>query len=175
MRWSARDVGRVGFDEETGYGLLDVPAALARPAPLPDPQEPNDDVTLVRPGPLFLDGTPPLTTSSRKQASLRARIDVSEDPFDVYRVWIGAGRTMTASVRADGDVDLAVWRPTTPSIYEVGFESKKYRAAASARGGRSDSLAFRNATRRGAYYFLELHPGRRAGGTSAYALSVTTK
>ena len=175
MRWSARDVGRIGFDEETGYGLLDVPAALARQAPLPDPQEPNDDVHIIRPGPLFLEGTPPLTTTTRKKASLRARVDVSEDPFDIYRVWIAAGRTMTASVRSGSDVDLAVWRPSTPSIYEVGTESKRFRAASSARPGASDSLKFRNTTRRGAYYFLEIHPGRRAGGTSAYSLSVTTK
>jgi len=175
MRWSAHDIGALGFDEETGFGLLDVPAALTREAPLVDPQEPNDDITLVRPGSLFLEGMPPLTTSNRRAASLRARIDISEDPFDVYRVWIGARKRMLASVRADEDVDLTVWRPTTSSIYELGKASARFRAAESARAGRSDSVSFRNTTGRGAYYFLELHPGRRAGGRAVYSLAVTTK
>jgi len=175
MRLSARDIGRLGFDEETGFGLLDVPAALVRAAPLPDPQEPNDDVTLVKPGALFLDGQPALTTPSRRKASIRARVDVSDDPFDLYRVWIGAHKTLVASVHAVGDVDLAVWRPATPSIYEVGTRSKRFRAASSSRGGASDSLTFRNTTSRGAYYYLELHPGRKVGGSASYSVTVTTK
>jgi len=53
LRWSARDIGEPGFDEATGWGLLDVPAALADPAPAIDPEEPNDDVDQVVPGRLF--------------------------------------------------------------------------------------------------------------------------
>ena len=33
LRSTARDVGPPGFDPETGYGIVDIPAALAAPAP----------------------------------------------------------------------------------------------------------------------------------------------
>ena len=50
MRRSAQDIGRAGRDDATGFGLLNVPAALAYPAPVRDPLEPNDDVEFVQPG-----------------------------------------------------------------------------------------------------------------------------
>ena len=53
MRRSAVDVGRRGRDDASGFGLLNVPAALAYPPPARDPFEPNDDIEFVRPGGLF--------------------------------------------------------------------------------------------------------------------------
>src|SRR5437868_8946896 len=47
-----------GVSNETGYGVLDLRAALSAPAPPRDPLEPNDDVRLVRPGGLFAEGSP---------------------------------------------------------------------------------------------------------------------
>ena len=58
---TARDIGPAGFDNATGYGIVDIPAALAAPAPPPDPGEPNDDVEQVKPGRLFQLGQPALT------------------------------------------------------------------------------------------------------------------
>ena len=48
MRRSAADIPPAGRDDASGYGLLDVAAALAYPAPIRDPLEPNDDVDFVR-------------------------------------------------------------------------------------------------------------------------------
>ena len=48
MRRSARDIGVPGVDNDSGYGLLDIPAALTRPELPIDPQEPNDDVRYVK-------------------------------------------------------------------------------------------------------------------------------
>ena len=50
MRWSATDIGAPGFDQDTGWGLLNLPAALSAEAPAVDPEEPNDDVYQVRVG-----------------------------------------------------------------------------------------------------------------------------
>ena len=50
MRRSAVDIAAPGRDDATGFGLLNVPAALAYAAPVPDPLEPNDDVDYVTPG-----------------------------------------------------------------------------------------------------------------------------
>ena len=87
MRWSARDVGAPGFDEDTGFGILDIPNALALAAPAVDPQEPNDDVDLVKPGGLFRAGTAPLTSPSTRSA-------VAEGAPRLHR---GSRRTSTAS------------------------------------------------------------------------------
>ncbi|TML95431.1 MAG: hypothetical protein E6G03_08295, partial [Actinobacteria bacterium] len=42
MRRSATDIGARGFDNATGWGLLNIPAALSFPTPRRDPQEPNE-------------------------------------------------------------------------------------------------------------------------------------
>ena len=53
MRRSAVDIGAPGRDDAAGFGLLNVPAALAYPAPVRDPFEPNDDIDFVQPGGLY--------------------------------------------------------------------------------------------------------------------------
>src|SRR5205814_8920764 len=42
MRNSARDVGRKGWDADTGFGILSIPAALAENVPPTQPQAPDD-------------------------------------------------------------------------------------------------------------------------------------
>ena len=69
MRRSAADIGPpAGRDDGSGYGLLDVAAALTYPAPLRDPLEPNDDVDFVEPDGGFFSGLGPLTTEARQGA-----------------------------------------------------------------------------------------------------------
>ncbi len=92
MRLSARDVEGTGFDAETGFGILDIPHALTIAEPAKDPQEPNDDVDLVKPGRLFATGTAPLTTPTKALAA-----------DDADRA--GAGRREAARPRGDGDAD----------------------------------------------------------------------
>src|SRR5262249_41288745 len=58
VRSTARHVGPPGFSTDTGYGILDIRAALHASAPRRDPDEPNDDIAFVRPGPYFRDGAP---------------------------------------------------------------------------------------------------------------------
>ena len=97
MRRSARDLGAPGRDRESGFGLLNVPAALAHPAPIRDPLEPNDDVDLVDPEATDSVGLRPLTARGRPTARLAARLDALEDPRDVYRVWLPRNRTLVVS------------------------------------------------------------------------------
>ncbi|MDX6411306.1 MAG: serine protease, partial [Gaiellaceae bacterium] len=174
MRWSARDVGPAGFDEDTGFGILDIPNALALNAPAVDPQEPNDDVNLVKPGSLFRDGTAPLTSPSTRTASLKARLDFTEDPGDVYRVWAPAGRTVTVTVHGTDNVDLRAWRPSTQSVVEGGAAKKRDLVAASARTGtETDVVHIKNTAKKGAYYYADVFPGPNIGD-AAYTLNVTT-
>ena len=98
MRRSASDIAAPGFDNASGYGLLNLPAALKVKAPSRDPQEPNEKPRQIEPHGLFADGTPPLTAPGRTAGSISARVDRSEDPIDLYRVWAPAGRTLRAQV-----------------------------------------------------------------------------
>lgn len=175
MRWSARDVGVPGFDEDTGFGILDIPAALSLPAPAVDPQEPNDDVYLVRPGGLFRAGTPPLTSPTRGSAKITARLDFTEDPEDVYRVWVPAHRTVTLSVRGSDNVDLEAWRASTSSVTEKGAALRRDLAGRSAKKGTApDQVSVANAGKRGAYYYANVFPAATVG-SATYTLSVTTR
>jgi hypothetical protein len=118
LRRTARDVGSPGFDIASGYGIVSIPNALAA-APLPpDPGEPNDDVDQIRPGALFADGRPALTTSSKPSIRIAGRIDESEDPRDVYRIWVPAHRVVRAAVSPGGDAAARIWGPSTVSVGE---------------------------------------------------------
>src|SRR5207253_5661969 len=133
MRGSARDIWTPGYDKDTGFGLLDVPAALARTAPPVDPQEPNEDVFLVRPNGLFKQGTVPLTAPGRPRASLGARLDLTEDPEDVYRVYVPAHRRVRVVVKPTRNAQLEVWGPSTRTVKERGAARKRDLQGASAR------------------------------------------
>jgi hypothetical protein len=175
MRWSARDVLRPGFDVDTGFGILDIPAALTRPTPGRDPQEPNDDVALIKPGVIFSAGMPALTTPVARSGSLQARLDVTEDPEDVYRFWIPARKSVTATLHGDANVDLEVWRPGTKTVGEGGASLKRDLAGRSEKTGTAtDSVTVKNTGAAGAYYYADVYPGKRVGD-AAYTLAVKTR
>jgi len=125
VRRAARDVGAPGRDDQTGFGVIDVGAALTAPAPIPDPLEPNDDVSgATTPAP----------------ASLAARIDGVEDIEDVYRVELAAGARLRVELRSHRALDLELWDASTPTIRAAG----SVRAAhllASAGGNRARLVA----------------------------------
>jgi serine protease len=89
LEQTARDVGPAGFDSATGYGELDVAAALRRalhgPTPPADAREPNDDIgaQAVRP------------PHRRFSATLS-----NNDTVDAYRVKLRAGQRLTISMAA---------------------------------------------------------------------------
>jgi subtilisin family serine protease len=168
LRFSARDVLTPGFDPNTGFGILNVANALVREAPVRDAQEPNDDVRLVRPGGLFPPGTPPLTSRSKAKASLRATLDVTEDPVDVYRLWVPGGRTLTVNARSTHGIRVRVWKPATLSVTESGTAAKRDLAASSTR-----PVSVLNASKRGAYYYADVRLARGLSNGS-YDLSVAT-
>src|SRR5581483_4854777 len=126
VRRTARRVGGSGISNDTGYGVIDVRAALSAPAPPPDPLEPNDDVATVRPHGLFAEGSPLLTSAAAPTATLRARVDQIKDPADVYQALVPAHGTLTLRVGGlEGDVAVRVWGPRTPTILERGAVEKR--------------------------------------------------
>ena len=156
LRRSARDIGAPGRDSDSGYGILDIPAALALPAPIADPLEPNDDVDMIVAGGMFGRGKAALTGKGRPRAELEARLDVSEDREDVYSVWVGPGQRVTATLTAPSRVDLELWKPGTRSVYVKGWERKQNLAASNTRSGAGvRTVAAINRTRSGAYFFVD--------------------
>ena len=142
IRRSARDVEAPGRDDSTGFGILDVATALTYPSPVPDPLEPNDDLDFIQLDGVYYTGIPPLTTARRPATTVLARLDVVEDPRDVYRVWVPKGKTLRAVATADTDVDIALWRQGTVSVKEsiVGSD----RLARAVTRGPKEALSYRN-------------------------------
>jgi len=168
MRDSARDVGTPGWDADTGFGILSIPAALTAKPRAKDPQEPNDDINLVRPHAVTASGTR-LSTP----AHLRARLDVSEDPEDIYRVWVPAHFRIAVGTRSAANVNLALWGPQTRTVYERGSPLRRDLLAYSQlSGSRPETVDHKNSTNRGAFYYVDVFLGKRIA-EAAYLLNVS--
>ena len=150
LRFSARDLAQPGYDERTGYGVLDIPAALAAPLPPRDPQEPNDDISQLVVGGVFATAKPFVS------ARFAAALDVIEDPRDVYRVSLPRGRTLTARVATDDDVRVALFGPTATSA--VGARGRL--ATTDRAGSQPETVRYANRTGRSLVLFLAVAPGR---------------
>ena len=168
VRISAKDIDREGYDANTGFGLLDIGAALAATPPPPDPAEPNEDIRWVdeRARPLYRSG---------RGLRVTALLDRYEDPRDVYRVVVPAGKRLSISVTPRfGDADLTVHDRSARTV-----TSRRARLGASMRDGRrTDTLTVAIRTRRArtvwvgvviddaarsldSSYVLAITPGRR--------------
>ena len=170
MRFTARDVGPSGWDPDTGFGVLDLPSADNAKAPARDPQEPNEDVYLVKPNGLFTRGHP----AFRGRANLVGRMDVTEDPEDVYRVLLPAHRTLVLHLKPTANVNLAVWGPKTRSVFERGKALKRdLIAAGTKKGAAAENIAIRNSTRAAAILYVDAFLGKNVGG-ARYSLAIRT-
>ncbi|MEO5632396.1 S8 family serine peptidase [Gaiella sp.] len=157
MRRSAIDIGAPGRDDAGGFGLLNVPAALAFPAPVRDPLEPNDDIEFVKIDGFYDTSVPPLTTPGRRATTVRARIDPVEDPRDVYRVWLPKNGRFTAALTADTNLDLGLWKQTAISVTQRTAGSE--RLARGLKPGTTELVTFANKGP-GRYAFLAVIPAR---------------
>ncbi len=155
------DVGGIGRDRLTGYGLLDVTAAVrladGPPAALPpaDADEPND---VVRDAQV-------LATSA---GFTDAIADFGDDRRDVYKIYVRAGETLSVRTEAlplggNLGIDVGIFSPTARDL-----ASSATRALASRRVSASDSsLRARNATARDGFFFVQVTSRR---GWGAYRL-----
>ncbi len=153
MRRSATDLDLPGRDQVSGFGLLNVAAALSAPAPVRDPLEPNETPALLQPGGLAQGISPvaPLTTKQRRTTRLVARLDAAEDPRDVYRVWVARKAGITVTTQATTDVDLSLWRG---DAYDLSPISGSRVARANAQGV-DETMTFAN-DGPGAFFFLSV-------------------
>jgi hypothetical protein len=122
LRRSARTLGAVRPNNDTGWGLLDLAKALRTPAPPPDPLEPNDDIWYDLPLGLPNAGSRPLTSAGHPHSVTRASLIALKDPIDVYRVWVPPGGTLTASLTHAAGLTLRLWSDQAPSVLETRAE-----------------------------------------------------
>ena len=115
LRFSARDVGQAGWEERTGYGILDVPALFGTALPPVDPQEPNDDIDQVTAGAMFAAAKPTIDGAGR-DARVSARVDEAEDPRDVYRVAVPAKTRLTLTLSPAASLGLSLWSDSATTV-----------------------------------------------------------
>jgi subtilisin family serine protease len=167
LRRSARDIARPGWDISTGWGALDLGAAVRADTPLNDPYEPNDDIRWIDGSTGFRPDPPFLRASGR--ATIRARIDVQKDPVDVYPVWVpGGGATSVRLTPRFMAVDLFVWRPGARRAIGPGALAKSRR-----RGLARETVTIANAGARGLKVWVEVRGlrGRSLSGDYTLALA----
>jgi hypothetical protein len=135
LRESARPLGPQRFDPKTGFGVIDIAAALAAPTPRGDPGEPNDDVVQVKPGQLFSNGEPPITTATRPSIRISGTLLQAEDPRDLYRIWVPAHRTVRVSLDSTGSATARIWGYQTYTVDEPPELRKRDFKGSSITGG----------------------------------------
>ncbi len=161
LRTTARDVPPAGFDAATGWGIIDIPAALAAATPASDPDEPNDDIRQVKPGMLFSLGEPPLTSPTRPSTRIAGTLDQGDDTRDLYRIWVPAKRYVHVSTVSGGNAAARIWGPQTVAVREGVAARRRDLKGQRMYGGKRGSAA----------YVEVLLTGR--SGTARYTLSVT--
>ncbi len=147
MRRSAVDIGPKGFDDASGWGLLNIPDALGYRTPPRDPQEPNEHPAEIEPHGLFTVGTQPLTRPGHLGAYLVAHLDRSEDPVDLYRAWAPA--RMALHISTTRGVELRVLSRVSKTAQPLAVAVKGV-------------ATYRNTARHGTYVYVELQPTARS-------------
>lgn len=154
LRQSARDVGPPGYDASTGYGLIQMRAALTSPTPAGDPFEPNDGISFVD-GSVFAKPDP-YVWKGRGRRTLRASADEVEDPIDVYRIRLPKRSRARIRLRPSyGNPDLYVYRSSARSIGE-----RKKIVARSKWKRKTDSVKITNRRRSSRRFYVAIRLGR---------------
>jgi subtilisin family serine protease len=84
-----------GWNVDTGFGMLDVPAALGAAVPAADQREVDDTVS-------WANRHAPVLTPSKRSRTLTARVATHSDPADVFRVRLKKGDRFRATLRGSG-------------------------------------------------------------------------
>jgi len=167
VRRSARDLQAPGRDQATGFGLLDVRAALALAPPPRDPLEPNDDMIWVD-GRAFKNRDPVIWRGGRARV-VTALLDRFEDPADVYRVRLPARSRAVARLRPHGgNADLAAYTGRARSLRDARRRTSRARRS----GQRTDRVTLVNGSRRARTVYVAATVARGGDLDVTYTLTV---
>lgn len=170
LQETAIDLGRPGYDFDFGFGLANLPGALAARTPPRDPQEPNEDAIYVN-GRAF--GRPnAVIFSGRRTTRLRAQLDRIDDPSDTYRITVPGRSAVRVTARPRrGDPDLDIYGGGVPTIFSnAGLLDRSARA-----GGGSEAVSFRNRSRRSRTLLVNVYVSRVQGSVVDYDLTLARR
>ena len=154
VRLSARDLGRKGFDNATGFGLLDVGAALTKKPPPRDPLEPNDDIVWVDGRAFGRAATPVFTGRATKR--LVGLVDAYEDPADVMDRYANAGISRQPPSRGYFTAGFSSGTESLSKCTRSGCRSSRRLATSRRKGSRTERITLRNRTRRTRTFYVAL-------------------
>ncbi|MEH3054482.1 MAG: S8 family serine peptidase [Patulibacter minatonensis] len=169
LRASTRDLEQPGWDPYTGYGLLQVSAAMAAPAPPKDFGEPNDSPTYVRPVGKGTFGKPAIWSGGGK-VTIQATGDSADDDIDAYRVRVPPrARLKVQLMPSSGSADLFAFDQSVKSFLRATPIDASTRS-----GSRTDTIWVRNTGRTGRFAFIVVNTtgADDTRGLSEYRLSV---
>jgi hypothetical protein len=172
VRMTARDVDREGWDALTGFGVLDVGAALSVPVdklPIQDPLEPNDNLSWVNGRAFGKPATP--VWSGGKAVRVSGLLDVQEDPVDTYRIVVAGGKSAKVSaIPLFGDPALEVFHSSAFSVNE----EDGIVASSTHRGSKkTERVTVRNpGTKKRSYYVVVRPQGNSRNQEREYTLRV---
>jgi hypothetical protein len=107
---------------------------------------------------------------------LDARLDVTEDPEDVYRVWVPAHRRVAIRVVPTDDADVELWNASTPSVLITGAARRRHLIDGSGNDARrAESVAVRNRGRRGTFVYLDVYLPEHGASSASYRATITTR
>jgi hypothetical protein len=155
LRSSARDLDPAGRDDETGFGMLNVGAAVSAAVPAKESSpEVDDDPFYVR-GPFAAQHPTMLTKTKNGKAKIRiaGQVSAAKDPSDVYPVKLRKGERLVASATASGAdsvLFLGLWKPAVGD-FDVSREITKQQIVTSGGFSATPELKMR-VTKSGTYY-----------------------
>lgn len=116
MRRATRDVFNAGWDNRTGFGIMDLNAALTLPAPRDDTTEPNDDIE-------WIDGRrltkEPALLRTKPAAVVNTTLDYFEDPIDIVPVYLPKASRLRVDVvpQAKRNVNVEVFSRKAKTVF----------------------------------------------------------
>jgi hypothetical protein len=149
---SARDVDAKGWDQNTGYGVLDLGAALRAAIPPADGPEVDDDIYWVTGARAKLH--PPALTLKKRSASVNASVGAFNDPIDVVPVRLRKGDRFSAALGS------SVRKGFTMGLYNPsagGFELDSTKQPHLVRSGQT-RINLRRVTRSGIWFLAVAAP-----------------
>jgi subtilase family protein len=141
IRFTAVDIGKKGWDPDSGYGLVNIPQALTADAPAIDSLEVNDDIAWVN-GRRLGKADPFVFAGHDRKLKIRGTVDYWKDYADVYRIQLAPHRKLklTVTTQRDANPDLAVFSKKARTIYRKrGLLAWSYKPA-----GKTERLTIRN-------------------------------
>jgi hypothetical protein len=163
LRRAGTDLGTGGRDDDSGFGLLNVGAALsAAPLPKETSAEIDDDPYWVR-GP-YAKAHPQLLTKTKLRFKATGAVSPAKDPADVYRVSLSKRERLVVTVSAASPnalLELSILDPRAGD-FDVTDDVSDY-ALVSTGGYSSDPQLELTAARSGTFYIAV----QAAGATDA--------